>query len=86
MRHPTLSIALAFALALVASPLLAEPATDFTLKAADGSNYRLAEQRGLDVVTFRDWKKIEEAEAKAAREGAPREKFVDIESMIRASR
>jgi ferredoxin--NADP+ reductase len=45
---------------------------------------RLAAERGLDVVTFRDWKKIEEAEAKAAREGAPREKFVDIESMIRA--
>ncbi|MGN3973366.1 FAD-dependent oxidoreductase [Tsuneonella sp. SYSU-LHT278] len=45
---------------------------------------RLADARGLDVVTFRDWKKIEEAEAKAARDGAPREKFVDIESMIRA--
>ena len=47
---------------------------------------RLAAEREIDVVTFRDWKKIEEAEAKAAREGAPREKFVDIESMIRASR
>src|SRR5690606_16855204 len=46
----------------------------------------LAEQRGLDVVTFRDWKKIEEAEEKAAREGAPREKFVDVEAMIRARR
>ncbi|MGX7925904.1 FAD-dependent oxidoreductase [Tsuneonella sp. HG094] len=45
---------------------------------------RLAAERGLDVITFRDWKKIEEAEAKAARDGAPREKFVDIESMIRA--
>ena len=44
----------------------------------------LAEARGLDVVTFRDWKKIEEAEEKAAREGAPREKFVDIAAMIRA--
>jgi ferredoxin--NADP+ reductase len=44
----------------------------------------LAEQRKLDVVTFRDWKKIEEAEAAAARDGAPREKFVDIESMIKA--
>lgn len=44
----------------------------------------LAEQRGLDVVTFRDWKKIEEAEEKAARASAPREKFVDIEAMIRA--
>jgi len=28
--------------------------------------------------------KIEEAEAKAARERTPREKFVDIEAMIRA--
>ncbi|MCB2065521.1 MAG: FAD-dependent oxidoreductase [Erythrobacter sp.] len=44
----------------------------------------LAATRGLDVVTFRDWKKIEEAEERAAREGAPREKFVDIEAMIRA--
>lgn len=46
----------------------------------------MAEQRGLDVITFRDWKKIEEAEEQAAREGAPREKFVDIEAMIRARR
>jgi ferredoxin--NADP+ reductase len=44
----------------------------------------LAAERGLDVVTFRDWKKIEQAEEMAAREGAPREKFVDIEAMIRA--
>lgn len=41
--------------------------------------------RTVDVVTFRDWKKIEEAENANAREGAPREKFVDIEAMIRAS-
>lgn len=45
---------------------------------------RLAEARGLHVVTFRDWKKIEEAEERAARAGAPREKFVDVEAMIRA--
>ncbi|RPF70580.1 FAD-dependent oxidoreductase [Aurantiacibacter spongiae] len=44
----------------------------------------LAAERGLDIVTFRDWKRIEEAEEAAAREGAPREKFVDIEAMIRA--
>ena len=44
----------------------------------------LAQQRSLDVVTFRDWKRIEEAEAARAREGAPREKFVDIAEMIRA--
>lgn len=44
----------------------------------------IAAERGLDVVTFRDWKKIEEAEEQAAREGAPREKFVDIAKMIAA--
>lgn len=44
----------------------------------------LAARRALDIVTFRDWKKIEEAEEKAARQGAPREKFVDIAAMIRA--
>ncbi len=44
----------------------------------------LAEARGLDVVTYSDWKKIEEAEEKAARDGAPREKFVDVEAMIKA--
>ena len=44
----------------------------------------LAAERRLDIVTFRDWKKIEEAEERAAREGAPREKFVGIEAMIRA--
>ena len=45
---------------------------------------RIAATRNLDIVTFRDWKKIEEAEEKAARDGAPREKFVKIEEMIKA--
>ena len=40
--------------------------------------------RGVDIVTFRDWKKIEEAEVARAREGAPREKFVAVEDMIAA--
>jgi ferredoxin--NADP+ reductase len=44
----------------------------------------LAEQRGLDVVTFRDWKKIEAQEEARARDGAPREKFVDVDAMIKA--
>ncbi|NIJ60658.1 FAD-dependent oxidoreductase [Qipengyuania flava] len=44
----------------------------------------LAQKRALDVVSFRDWQRIEEAEIAAARSGAPREKFVDIESMIAA--
>ncbi len=44
----------------------------------------LLEKRGVQVVTFSDWKKIEEAEIARAREGAPREKFVRIEDMIAA--
>jgi ferredoxin--NADP+ reductase len=44
----------------------------------------LLEARGVDVVTFRDWKKIEEAEIANAREGAPREKFVAVKDMIAA--
>lgn len=44
----------------------------------------LAAERGLEVVTFRDWKKIEAAEEARARDGAPREKFVDVAEMIKA--
>ena len=44
----------------------------------------LAVARGLDVVTFRDWKKIEAVEEQRARDGAPREKFVDVGEMIAA--
>jgi ferredoxin--NADP+ reductase len=44
----------------------------------------LAEQRKLEVVTFRDWKRIEAAEEGRARDGAPREKFVDVAEMIAA--
>ena len=44
----------------------------------------LAQTRGLQVVSFTDWKKIEEAENARAREGAPREKFVRVEEMIGA--
>lgn len=46
----------------------------------------LLEKRGVDVVTFRDWKKIEDAEIARARDGAPREKFVAVEDMIAARR
>ena len=44
----------------------------------------LAKERGLQVVSFSDWKKIEEAENARAREGAPREKFVRVAEMIGA--
>ncbi len=44
----------------------------------------LLEARGADVVTFRDWQKIEAAEIAAARDGSPREKFTSIEAMLAA--
>lgn len=51
----------------------------------DGLDALLA-GRGADVVTFRDWQKIEAAEAARARDGSPREKFVSIDELIAASR
>lgn len=38
--------------------------------------------RGVRWVTFDDWKFIDEAEIAAAQEGAPRKKFVEVETMI----
>ena len=45
---------------------------------------RLLESRGVDIVTFRDWQRIEAAEAARARAGSPREKFVAIAEMLGA--
>jgi NADPH-dependent glutamate synthase beta subunit-like oxidoreductase len=45
---------------------------------------RLLESRNVDIVTFRDWQRIEAAENARAREGSPREKFVLIEEMLGA--
>ncbi len=42
-------------------------------------------RRAVDVVTFNDWKKIEQAELQRARAGAPREKFTSIAEMIAAA-
>ncbi|MES2097174.1 MAG: FAD-dependent oxidoreductase [Pseudomonadota bacterium] len=44
----------------------------------------LLDERGTDVVTFRDWQKIEAAEIAAARDGSPREKFTSIDAMLAA--
>jgi ferredoxin--NADP+ reductase len=38
--------------------------------------------RGVEIVTFRDWQKIEAAEAARARDGSPREKFTAISDML----
>jgi len=40
--------------------------------------------RGADVVTFRDWQRIDKAEVERARTGAPREKFTSIETLLGA--
>ena len=45
---------------------------------------RLLESRGVDLVTFRDWQRIEAAETARARAGSPREKFVLVEEMLGA--
>ncbi|MET0361806.1 MAG: FAD-dependent oxidoreductase [Sphingobium sp.] len=49
----------------------------------EGLDALLAE-RGVEVVTFRDWQKIDEAETARARNGAPREKFIAVEDMMAA--
>ncbi len=46
----------------------------------------LLARREVDVVTFSDWQKIEQAETARARQGAPREKFVSVADMIAARR
>jgi ferredoxin--NADP+ reductase len=38
--------------------------------------------RGVHVVSFADWQRIEAAETARAREGSPREKFVGVEEML----
>ena len=44
----------------------------------------LLEDRGVRVVTFDDWKKIEAAEvARAGGSGRPREKFVTVPEMLK---
>ena len=40
--------------------------------------------RGVELVSFRDWQKIDAAEIAAARIGAPREKFVSVDAMLDA--
>ncbi len=45
---------------------------------------RLLESRQVDIVTFRDWQRIEAAENARAREGNPREKFTAIADMLGA--
>ena len=45
----------------------------------------LVEARGLEIITFRDWKKIEAAEEAAAGGDTPRVKFAEVEDMLHAA-
>lgn len=45
----------------------------------------LLAKRGVDVITFRDWQNINEAEIARAMPGNPREKFTDIDEMVSAA-
>ncbi len=44
----------------------------------------LLDSRGVEIVTFRDWQRIEAAEIAAARAGSPREKFTSIAALLAA--
>jgi NADPH-dependent glutamate synthase beta subunit-like oxidoreductase len=43
---------------------------------------RLLAARGVAIVAFSDWQKIEAAEARRARDGSPREKFTSVSAML----
>ena len=64
--------------------LIAEDVGEGAGKAGRPGLDALLDARDTDIVTFRDWKKIEEAENARARDDAPREKFVDVAEMIKA--
>ena len=67
----------------IADIIAQDIAGDSGKQGRDGLDALLA-RRGVDVVTFRDWQKIEAAEAARARDGAPREKFTAIADMLAA--
>ena len=55
-------------------------------KAGRAAFNALAKDKGLEVITFTDWKKIEAAEEKQASGETPRVKFHRTEDMIKAAR
>jgi NADPH-dependent glutamate synthase beta subunit-like oxidoreductase len=68
---------------LIAEHIAADTAEDGGKAGRAGLDTLLAE-RGVDVVTFRDWQAIERAEVAGAREGSPREKFTSVAAMLDA--
>ncbi len=68
---------------MIAEQIAADTPPDFGKEGRAGLDMLLRE-RNVDVVTFRDWQKIEAAEIAAARDGSPREKFTSIDAMLAA--
>jgi ferredoxin--NADP+ reductase len=68
----------------VAETIAADLATVTGRKEGRAGLDKLLASRNVDLVTFRDWQRIEAAEAARARDGSPREKFVAIEDMLGA--
>jgi NADPH-dependent glutamate synthase beta subunit-like oxidoreductase len=64
--------------------LIAEDATGGTGKSGRAGLDVLLASRSVNIVTFRDWKRIEQAEIARARENSPREKFTTVEEMMAA--
>ncbi|MBS0285098.1 MAG: FAD-dependent oxidoreductase [Proteobacteria bacterium] len=68
---------------LIAEQIAADTPADSAKKGRAGLD-DLFSARGVDVVTFRDWQGIEQAEIANARDGAPREKFTSLDAMLAA--
>lgn len=68
---------------LIADQIAADVAEDSGKLGRAGLDALLS-ARGVDIVTFRDWQRIEAAEIARARAGAPREKFTSIAAMLAA--
>ncbi|MGN6376874.1 MAG: FAD-dependent oxidoreductase [Sphingomonas sp.] len=68
---------------MLAEHLAADLTPDSGKQGRPGLDALLA-MRGVDIVTFRDWQRIDRAEVDRARTGAPREKFTSIEHLLDA--
>ena len=66
----------------IADLIAADFGTSVSGKAGPAGLDRLLGGRGVEIVTFRDWQKIEAAEAQRARDGSPREKFTSVTEML----
>jgi NADPH-dependent glutamate synthase beta subunit-like oxidoreductase len=69
--------------ARIAEMLLSDIGEGSAKAGRDGLDQLLAD-RGIQPVTFQDWRRIDAAEVAAALDGAPRQKFTSVEAMLAA--